>query len=327
MNSRYFWPWVLCLLALAPLESFAVEKVSLINGRETYEWSPAVPRYQKTPIVIFSHGLKGCAANYRVFMERLAVQGIAIFAPNHADATCHSDWPPRPEGKQATPEMQAEDTPRMKRANQWDAATYANRKDDLIAVLDALRKDPMRKDTLDFSRIALMGQELGGYTVLGMMGVRPEWSTGWDNSGIRAVLAVTPYARPYNQMEQSWEGLKVPVMLQSGSGDGNRYSLADAEKGGYGRIKAPKYFVAFRRTGNSDWQNLGGEEKDSIVYYTNAFLQYHLTGEYSPILTQSGSSLILFGYESELGAKALTSPKSLQGKKTPYDSTLPTAAN
>lgn len=316
----------LCL-CLLPLSSQALGKKTVIAGRSAYEWPPANPQYEKAPIVLFSHELGQCANQYDTLLNALSIKGFWVIAPNHADAVCNDGWNVlQPNGTHGNGTTEnAEKAPKMKRYQQWTATTYADRRDDLTAVLDALRSDPQRQHEQDFSRIVLAGQGLGGYIVLGMAGARPEWAEGWNNQGIRAVLAFTPYVRPYNALENAWQSIRLPVMLQSGPFDRDIKQMTEPEKGAYARIAKEKYFVAFRDADPKDWQTLTGKQGDGILRYTLAFLDYYLTGAFSPVLTSKGSSLALFGYESALGYQALSDPNAPKGRAAPSLSATPTA--
>jgi predicted dienelactone hydrolase len=66
-------------------------------------------------------------------------------------------------------------------------------------LIDALRNDARWKDRIEWSRVALAGHSLGGYTVLGLAG---GWAS-WKLPSIKAVLAMSPYCDPFLQKKRA----------------------------------------------------------------------------------------------------------------------------
>lgn len=285
----------------------ARERITTIAGLTVHEWAPTGQLYARAPVVIFSHGLHSCGDQSASIMEALAVKGFWVFAPDHADARCRSTRgstfsPPTAESP--------DDGAKPNQPSRWSSATYRSRMDELVRLLDALRADPERQPDLDFTRIALAGHSLGGYTVLGMAGAWPEWKDGWNNTGIRAVLTFAPYTQPFLNAE-GIAAITLPVMFQAAARDNSITSpLTREETGVYAITTAPKYLVVLKDAGHYAWTDLNSDNHDRIIRYSVAFLQNYLTGETSPMLTQGGKTLNLFAYESELGK---TDPDS--GKK------------
>lgn len=281
----------LIYLGLA-LPALATEREVILAGRKVYEWPPAQQIYEKAPIVVFSHGFRGCGTQSRFLMEVFANKGFWVFAPNHADANCGLNR----EERLKLPEEEA----RFRKPSTWSADTYAGRKEDIIAVLDALRSDPERGFELDFDAIGLAGHSLGGYTVLALAGAWPEWKD-WNKAGVKAVLAFSPYTRPFN-LKNSWKNLAVPVMFQGGMLDtGMTPSITMPESGAYALAPAPKYLVVFKNAGHLAWTDVRDKSHDGISRYSLAFFLHYLTGETTPMLTRSGDDVSKFDYESELG--------------------------
>src|SRR5713101_9021469 len=90
----------LSLTAFAPAHVF--EQTISLGGLQVTVWSVTATANVRKPVVLFSHGFHGCSTQSRFLMEALASEGILVFAPNHADATCNggtaqwSDPPPEP---------------------------------------------------------------------------------------------------------------------------------------------------------------------------------------------------------------------------------------
>src|SRR5207244_5750878 len=120
-------------------------------------------------------------------MEALARAGYIVAAPNHADAAAER-------GKQPA------DVPNFFEPNSWDSGKFFDRKEDVTALVDELivrGRDPQAFlfEHVDEAFIGAAGHSLGGYTVLGLAGARPSWR----EPRIRAVVAYSPYAMPYDR--------------------------------------------------------------------------------------------------------------------------------
>ncbi|MBM3617450.1 MAG: hypothetical protein FJX23_02775 [Alphaproteobacteria bacterium] len=320
---------VLCILLGLCTPAHARERIVEIAGLTVHEWPPAVQHYERAPVVLFSHGLHGCGNQSTDLMEALSVKGYWVFAPDHADARCRGGAtfsaptaeipaPPVPEpfaDQSATDETSAtaEDTQKVNRPARWTSATYRTRRDDLITLLDALRADPERQEQLDFTRIALAGHSLGGYTVLGMAGGWADWKEGWNSDGIRAVLTYAPYVAPFlrggeDQKGGDIAGITLPVMYQAGARDNLVTTpLIREDTGIYAQTTAPKYLVVLKDAGHFAWTDINSRQHDRILRYSTAFLDHYLMGITAPTLTQGGKTLNRFAYESELGK---TEPKA-----------------
>lgn len=314
---------VLCILLGLATPAAARERISTLAGLTVHEWPPAVQHYERAPIVIFSHGLHGCGSQSADLMDALSVKGYWVFAPDHADARCRGGStfsaptaeipaPPVAEpfaDQSASSETTAsiDDTQKVNRPARWTSATYRTRRDDLITLLDALRAAPERQEQLDFTRIALAGHSLGGYTVLGMAGAWADWKDGWDSSGIRAVLTYAPYVAPFLRGGEDRKGgdiaaITLPVMYQAGARDNLVTApLIREETGIYAQTTASKYLVVLKDAGHFAWTDINSRQHDRILRYSTAFLDHYLMGVTAPTLTQGGKTLNRFAYQSELG--------------------------
>ena len=175
----------------------AGERSADIAGLAVSIWSPDAALRGPLPLLVFSHGFHGCATQSRFLMQAFAAAGYLVVAPNHRDATCDGHFArlfSAPEGPFRRPDL-------------WTDATYRDRADDIIDLLSALRSDSSYAASVDWTRIGLVGHSLGGYTVLGLGGAWPAWRL----PGIRAVLALSPYALPF-VIRHDLSGLSAPVM-------------------------------------------------------------------------------------------------------------------
>src|SRR5262249_13086975 len=149
----------LCLLVGAT--GAAAEQQIKLAGLDVTAWSDTVVAGERQPVLLFSHGFRGCATQSRFLMEAFARAGYIVFAPNHRDASCvHAVRPDETGASFRTPDA-------------WTDAVFRDRADDLRRLRDAIAADARFASRADLSRIGLVGHSLGGYTVLGMAGAWP----------------------------------------------------------------------------------------------------------------------------------------------------------
>lgn len=139
---------------------------------------------------------------------------------------------------------------------------------------------------IDWSRVALAGHSLGGYTVLGLAGA---WQS-WKLPKVRAVLALSPYANPYVH-HGDLAGLGCPVMYQTGTLDLGIAPFLLRPGGIYDNTKPPAYLVEFQRAGHLAWTDLNLKFQTSITDYSLAFLNRHLKGDKSADPSQRNSGV------------------------------------
>jgi predicted dienelactone hydrolase len=125
----------------------------------------------RVPLVLFSHGLGGCALQTLFLTEELARHGYVVAAPDHADAaTCGID----DEGLRLH-------NLRTDRSfidpKSWNDQTERGRLQDLREVIRVVAGDTQLGGIADVKRIGAIGHSLGGYTVVGMAGGWPSWKT------------------------------------------------------------------------------------------------------------------------------------------------------
>jgi pimeloyl-ACP methyl ester carboxylesterase len=192
-------------------------------------------------------------------MQAFAKAGYLVMAPNHKDAVISG---PRT-GKQ--PAIAFKD------ASDWNDNTYRDRHDDIVGLIDQLKKDPLWKKRIDWSKVALCGHSLGGYTVLGLAGAWPSWK----QKGIKAVLALSPYTEPY-VVKGDLGNINIPVMYQGGRRD---FGITPIVKNSaFAKTSSPAYFVEFNNMGHLGWTNYDQDPKERalIAYYCLSFLDKYL---------------------------------------------------
>ena len=279
---------ILILLLATSGAARGAEQSIVIDGLAVAVWTPPSSA-TRPPAIVFSHGLHGCATQSRFLMEAFASAGYLVFAPNHRDASCG------PRG--ATTRVEAA-APPLGRPSAWTSASYRDRADDIRRLIEAVRRDE-RYARADWSRMALAGHSLGGYTVLGLAGAWPEWRL----PGVRAVLALSPYAQPF-QTHHTLGQLAAPVMYQGGTRDVGITPWVEKRDGGYAQSPAPKYFVDFAGAGHLAWTNLQTTAHASIVAYSVAFLDQYVKGmPAGAALTSPRADVAQLRYESDLGVR------------------------
>ena len=271
--------------------AMAAEETVSLAGMKVAVWLPGGSAQEnaqeRRPVIVFSHGFHGCATQSRFLSTAFAEAGYLVFAPNHRDATCNGGgarWRDRPEEG-------------FGHVKAWDQATYRDRADDIRRLVSALAEDARWRGRADLSHLGLAGHSLGGYTVLALAGAWP----GWRLDGVKAVLALTPYSRPFIQ-HRTLAGLAAPVMYQGGTRDLGITPALRRATAGYDQSPAPKYFVEFARAGHLAWTDMRRDAHAAIVAYGFAFMdRYVRAAPADPPLTHPSPGVAALRYRSELG--------------------------
>lgn len=266
---------VTVLLAAVCAQAAAVEHIA-IDGRDVAIWRPvgSAPR-SGFPVIVFSHGFGGCNTQSTFLMQALAQAGYFVLAPNHADARCGSAKRVGLVGR--TPRKRPQQP--FRNAEAWNDATYADRRDDMEAVLNAVLRDKSFEGVpVDRDRVGLAGHSLGGYTVLGLAGGWPSWK----DKRVKAVLALSPFCTPYAQTGDL-KDMKVPVMYQGGTRDFGISPTVKKSSGAYDLSSSPKFYIEFEGAGHFAWTNLNDHYQQAISDYSIAFFDHYLRGDASPL--------------------------------------------
>jgi len=246
------------------------QTTAIIAGRQVVIWAPTSGRAPQ-PVVIFSHGFHGCATQSKFLTEAIASHGYWVLAPNHKDALCGGGGGGF--GRSEEP---------LGKPEEWTDATYADRGEDIRAILKALADSAGIAKKMDLHRLVLSGHSLGGYTVLALAGAWPSWKI----SGVAGVLALSPYAQPF-VVHNTLGNLDSPVMYQGGTLDFGITPFVKKPGGAYDLSGAPKYFVEFSGAGHFAWTDLSDKAHSQIVSYSLALLDHFLSGSSDAALKQT----------------------------------------
>jgi predicted dienelactone hydrolase len=246
-------------LLISPATAFAAnEEATRIGDVDAVVWSSSEAPFDPQPVVVFSHAMHMCPTQSRYLTRALADAGYFVIAPRHADSNC----------RLSIPDLSRNG---WKPSLMWSDEDFRDRAEDVRKLVAALPADARFKGQVDVSRLALVGHSLGGYTVLGLGGAWPSWKL----SGVRAILAFTPYSLPF-QRSGGLRKLSAPVMYQTGTLD--QVFTLPLNLSGYDESPAPKYFVEFTTAAHLAWTDLSFGGHDEIVDYALAFFDHYVKG-------------------------------------------------
>jgi predicted dienelactone hydrolase len=260
------------------------------SGSLAFNAAPSAACGKPVPLVVFSHGDLGCGLQSIAFTEELARHGYVVAAPDHADAfLCHTRAPAAPVRRPAQPDVLKPET--------WSDATFADRRNDIKAIIDAMLSHGDFQGVIDVQSIGAAGHSLGGYTVVGMVG---GWAS-WVDPRIRAVLALSPYVMPF-QVRQTLGAVHVPLMYQGGSLDIGITPFLKGPKGAYRQANPPVFLVELKNAGHFAWVNCGNARTTATCLATRvnaqliddygiAFFDSYLKQRTAPILATKNPQL------------------------------------
>ncbi len=239
-------------------------------------WLP--PAFQsseeKWPLIVFSHRFGGCETESAFLAQYMADNGYIVVAPRHQDADCQRMSGMRQNGLQTMrsgKSIRPEESFRTPRA--WTDKIEKDRREDVLFAVSSLLDDRQYKNYVDTDHMGLMGQELGGYTVLGTAG---GWKA-WRDARFKAVAAYAPYTEPY-LMNRGLPRIRIPVLLQEGSRTRGYVPDSPYKKtAAYGYAQAPKYYIELDGAAEQDWSMHGNEMYRAIIQGTTlAFFDKYL---------------------------------------------------
>jgi dienelactone hydrolase len=236
-------------------------ETATIAGLTVAVWMPPDATPRPLPVILFSHGWRGCNTQSSFLMRALAAAGYVVLAPNHRDAACSKLAQARgPEELFVRP-------------NLWTDHTYEDRRTDLAALIDTMRKQVPWSSLIDWTKLGLAGDALGGYAVLGLAG---GWES-WRLPDIKAVLALSPICEPFAR-HGALDRVTAAVMYQGGSADLLVTPSLRRPGGCYDKTPLPVYFVELRQADRLAWTDLAPRFHDTVTHYSVAFFDAYLKG-------------------------------------------------
>jgi uncharacterized protein (TIGR03437 family) len=252
------------------------------------------------PLVVFSHGYGGCGTQSVFITEELARRGFVVAAPDHADATCSAAGTGSGEPTVSQAPFTQPET--------WSDQSFANRRADVVSVINGMLASAVFGRLIDPHRIAGMGHSLGGYTMLGMAG---GWQS-WFDPRIRAVVLLSPYSQPF-LAKSTLGGVRVPVQYQGGTLDLGVTPWVERTEGAYDQTPPTKFFLNLRLAGHFVWTNSTCTSAGTVAEclrtssnaalintHTQAFLDHYVRGLDAPLLWERGAGLAEYRRESAL---------------------------
>jgi len=228
------------------------------------------------PLVLFSHGLGNSRRGYEYFGRYLAAQGYLVVHVQHHGTDDELGFIGLYRAS--------------KKSENWE-----NRPVDVEFVIDRLQA--MNADNqsrfyrkVDIDRIALAGHSLGGFTALGLAGLRmhPVGQPGPDfqDKRVRAVIALSPPKLFGADDEATFASLTVPALYMTGTRDRSWLwdtSVADRRVPFERSRGAHPYLVVLQKGTHSTFSDdercpgaLHGEHLKTIQNVSLAFLDGYL---------------------------------------------------
>lgn len=173
------------------------------------------PEKAAAPVVLFSHGLGGCRADYAYLGRHWALRGyVAVFLEHRgSDGLLRKGEPPAP------------GLSREKRGA--GARNFLLRVKDVPFVLDRLEQWDRTEGhalvgRLDLGRIGMAGHSLGATTTQAVAGQAfPGGSFPYLDPRIKAAIALSPSCPSGRDPEEAFGSVKIPWMLMTGTRDGD----------------------------------------------------------------------------------------------------------
>jgi predicted dienelactone hydrolase len=216
------------------------------------------------PVIVFSHGWLGSANQSTFLTAGLAAHGYLVIAPDHRDSSGNK----RPAGARVDPKS-------FIHPGEWNDTVFRDRRDDIFAIVKALKSDRKWSGAIDWKRFGLAGHSLGGYTVLGLAGAWPSWKLP---EKVKAVLALSPFCTPY-LANHTLASLHVPVMYQGGTADFGITPFVGKSGGAYDQTSSPDYFINFQGAGHLAFTDLNPRFQVAILAYSLAFFDRYVKGD------------------------------------------------
>lgn len=241
---------LLSLISLASPSKAAMLEKTTIDGVQIEVRRPDNDVY---PLIIFSHGMGACPADYSSIQDRLSDAGYLVISPKHNDCISGSKKPDVP----------------WRDAEKWTKDTNGNRKNDIHSVLDALPSSQYAKYVKSFKQVGCAGHSMGGYTCMGLAGA---WDT-WKTNKITSIAVLSPWHKPYVVQDKIMKMTNVKTLYQGGTKDRPISTDLVRVNGAFEQTSSSKYLQIFKRARHSSWTDgfLAKRFHEQMSYYMVSF--------------------------------------------------------
>ncbi len=215
---------------------------------------------EKSPVIVFSHGLGGSREGYRYLGEYWAHAGyISVHVQHHgSDGDAIRGLRPLENLKKAAS----------------DPAAATNRPLDISFAIDRLTE--LSKDNtsalgarLDLARLGVAGHSYGAFTTIVIAGVRiPRLGTEprYRDSRVKAAIAMSTPAIGGSDTDAAFDGVKIPVFHMTGTKDEIPGEARGADDAIVGDTKAPQRLLPYRHTQHAPAYLLVFTDGDHMVF-------------------------------------------------------------
>jgi dienelactone hydrolase len=274
--SRKAFLIVLSLTAQTVPSIAAVFNAETIEGVEVEIRRPDNGIY---PLIIFSHGMGACPADYAGIQDRLVNAGYIVVSPKHADCISGNTTPDIP----------------WRKSGKWTDTTNSNRRDDLHKLLDALPSSTYAQYTKTFKQVGCMGHSMGGYTCMGLAGA---WDS-WKRNEVISVALLSPWNKPFVLQDRMSNMTNVKTLYQGGSRDRPISPSLIESNGTFNKTKPSKYLQIFKRARHSSWTDgiLAKRFHEEMSYYITSFFDMSLKSSHKENLEIKKSKVTELKFE------------------------------
>ncbi|RYZ66000.1 MAG: hypothetical protein EOP09_13370, partial [Proteobacteria bacterium] len=151
------WPFS----SIGDIKTHAVENAPLAPAPQN--------KLRKWPLIVFSHGFNGLRSQSTVLMEELASHGYIILAPQHSYDSAVTVFPSgrKIEPKAKPPkDLSLMDEDELR--GEWTDRRVGELRSLLALVFAGKLPDKELNDSIDLSRVAVLGHSMGGSTISGI---------------------------------------------------------------------------------------------------------------------------------------------------------------